>query len=63
MATDYKIPPELMPAILKFDADLGNLLEGYENGIVSAEGLYDFMVALDVELNSIIFNDRKEDKD
>lgn len=56
MATEHKIPPELMPEIEKFHTDLGNVLDGYENDIVSAEGLYDFMVALQVDLNSIIFN-------
>ena len=57
MADVLKIPPALMPAIEKLHADLGAVLEDYENEIVSAEGLYDFMVALQVELNSIIFND------
>lgn len=57
MDEDIKIPPQLKPAIDKFHNDLSAVLTDYENGIVSAEGLYDFMVALQGELNSIIFND------
>ena len=56
MDEGYKIPPELMPAIAKFHEDLGKVLEGYEDNLVSADGLYDFMVALQIELNSIIYN-------
>ena len=57
MAGDYKIPQELMPAVEKLHKDLGAVLEDYENGDISAEDLYDFMLALHVELNDIIFND------
>ena len=57
MAGDYKIQPELMQTLCKLQTDLGTILENYENGDISAEGLYDFALALHVELNDIIFND------
>ena len=57
MDEDIKIPHQLKPSVCKFHDDLSAVLTDYENGIVSAEGLYDFMIALQIELGSIIFND------
>lgn len=57
MAGDYKIPPEMKPAVDRIYDDIGAVLTDYENGDVSADGLYDFMVALHREISLIIYND------
>lgn len=57
MNEDYKIPPELKPAIDKFYDDLSAVLTDYENKDISAEGLYDFMVALQMQISLVIYND------
>lgn len=56
MDEDIKIPPQLMPAVEKFHADLRSVLDDYEEEIVSGEDLYAFMVNLHLDLNGIIFN-------
>ena len=57
MNEDYKIPPELKPAIDKFYDDISAVLTNYENKDISAEGLYDFMVALQMQISLVIYND------
>lgn len=57
MAADYKIPPELKPAIDRTYDDISAVLTDYENGDISADDLYDFMVALHREISLIIYND------
>lgn len=57
MNEDCKIPPELKPAIDKFYDDLSAVLTNYENKDISAEGLYDFMVALQMQISLVIYND------
>lgn len=57
MAADYKIPPELKPAIDRTYDDISAVLTDYENGDISSEGLYDFMVALQREISLVIYND------
>lgn len=52
-----KIPPELKPDIDKFYDDLSAVLTNYENKDISAEGLYDFMVALQMQISLVIYND------
>lgn len=57
MNEDYKIPPELKPAIDKVYDEISSVLTNYENGDVSAEGLYDYMVALQMQISLVIYND------
>lgn len=57
MAADCKIPPELKPAIDRIYDDISAVLTDYENGDISSEGLYDFMVALHKEISLVIYND------
>lgn len=57
MNEDYKIPPELKPSIDKFYDELSAVLTNYENKDISAEGLYDYMVALQMQISLIIYND------
>lgn len=57
MAADYKIPPELKPSIDKFYDELSAVLTNYENKDISEEGLYDFMVALQMQISLVIYND------
>ena len=52
-----KIPHQLKPAIEKFYDDLSAVLTDYENHDIDPEDLYDFMVALQMELCNIIYND------
>lgn len=57
MAAEYKIPPEMKPAIDRFYDDLSAVLTNYENNDIRAEDLYDFMVATHREISLIIYND------
>ena len=57
MGENIKIPPQLKPTIDKFYDDLSAVLTDYENHDIDTEDLYDFMVALQMELCNIIYND------
>lgn len=57
MAADYKIPPALKPAVDRTYDDISAVLTDYENGDISADDLYDFMVALQREISLVIYND------
>ena len=57
MAADHKIPPEMKPAVDRIYDDISSVLTDYENGDISPEGLYDFMVALHREISLVIYND------
>lgn len=57
MAADFKIPPELKPAIDRVYDDISAVLTDYENKDISAEDLYDFMVALQMQISLVVYND------
>ena len=57
MASDYKVPSELKPVIDRVYDDISAVLTDYENKDISAEGLYDFMVALQMQISLVIYND------
>ena len=57
MASDYKVPSELKPVIDRVYDDISAVLTDYENKDISAEGLYDFMVALQMQISLVVYND------
>ena len=57
MNEDYKIPPELKPAIDQLHDELSAVLTDYENHDIDPEDLYDFMVALQMQISLVIYND------
>lgn len=57
MGKDITIPGQLRPAVDRVYDDIGAVLTDYENGDISANDLYDFMVALHTEISLIIYND------
>lgn len=57
MNEDCKIPPELKPAVDRVYDEISAVLTNYENGDISADALYDFMVALQMQISLVIYND------
>ena len=57
MNENITIPGNLKPAIDRVYDDISAVLTDYENGDISADDLYDFMVTLQTEISLIIYND------
>ena len=57
MNEQITIPGHLKPAIDRVYDDISAVLTDYENGDISAEDLYNFMVTLQMEISLIIYND------
>ena len=57
MGENITIPSRLKPAIDRVYDDISAVLTDYENKDISADDLYSFMVALQMEISLVVYND------